>query len=407
MNIRLAAFVARRFAQSFRKRAFLTFTRGVALASVVVGSMALIIALSVLEGFDRALRENAVRFTAHIRLVTFNNRPIFSADSVRSELLRNVSGITSAAPCAEREGLIRGGSGAEGAFIKGIDPAEEFRVRPKRIIAGAAAFSSDSARQALIGGKLARSLGVGAGQTIVLTVMTTLPDGTQTPFARKFTVAGVYETGMAQYDDLYIYLPFRAAAQFFRLPDGAATSFDVMLRSADDIPATAKRIEDALGYPFYAISVNDLHASIFAWIDLQKKPIPIVLGLISIVAVMNLLTMLLISVVEKTHTVGILRALGMSRADVMSIFTVQGLGIGAAGTAVGCGLGFLAGYIQQTWGIVRLNGEIYYLDVAPVAFSAWHFVAVAGVSITLSLLATLVPAWIAAKGKPVSVLRFR
>lgn len=407
MNVRLAAFVARRFAQSFRKRAFLTFTRSVALASVIIGSMALIIALSVLDGFDRTLHENAVRFTAHIRLVTFNNRLILAADSVRSRLLAEVPGIASAAPCAEREGLIRGGAGVEGILVKGVDIAAEFDARPKRIVAGTAQCSSDSAREALIGRKLARSLGISVGQSIVLTVMMTLPDGTQTPFARKFTVAGIYETGMAQYDDLYIYLPFRAAAQFFRLPGGAVSTFDIMLRSTDDIPRTARRIEDVLGYPFYAITVNDIHAGIFAWIDLQKKPIPIVLGLISIVAVMNLLTMLLISVVEKTYSVGILRALGMSRADIISIFTAQGLFIGILGTAIGCGLGFLAGFAQQTWGIIRLNGDIYYLDVAPVSFAAWHFIVVGSVSVLLSLLATLVPAWIAAKGKPAAALRFR
>lgn len=406
MNFRLAEFVARHFAQSFRNRAFLTFTRTVALASVIIGCMALIIALSVLEGFDRALHENAVRFTAHIQLVTFNKRPIYTPDSIYKRLISTIPEIASAMPTIEREGLIRGGSGAEGVLIKGIDIAEEFVARPKRIVSGTAKIRSDTMRVALIGRKLASSLGIKVGESIILTVMTALPDGEQVPFVRKFTVSGIYETGMAQYDDLYIYLPLHAAAQFFGISNGAVSSFDIMLRSAENIPDIATHIEDTLGYPYYAINVNDIHASIFAWIDLQKKPIPIVLGLISIVAVMNLLTMLLISVVEKTYSIGILRALGMSRADIMAVFTIQGTLIGVIGTIIGCGLGYLAGLSQQIWGIVRLNGDIYYLDVAPVAFSVRHFVVVASVSITLSLLATLIPAWIAAKSKPISSLRF-
>ncbi|GAB1430191.1 ABC transporter permease [Ignavibacteria bacterium] len=407
MNFRLAEFTARRFAQSFRNRAFLTFTRSIALASVIIGSMALIIALSVLEGFDRALHENAVRFTAHIQLVTFNKRPIYAADSIYKHLTSAIPEIYSAMANVEREGLVRGNGGAEGVLIKGVDIDEEFHARPKRIIAGSAKIGYESSRTALIGRKLAASLDIKAGDNIILTVMTTLPDGEQMPFVRKFTVSGIYETGMAQYDDLYIYLPIQSASQFFGISDGSVSSFDIMLRSADNIPAVAARIEDILGYPYYAISVNDIHAGIFAWIDLQKKPIPIVLGLISIVAVMNLLTMLLISVVEKTYSVGILRALGMNRIDIMAVFTMQGTLIGVIGTIIGCGLGYLAGLIQQTWGIVRLNGDIYYLDVAPVAFSMRHFIVVGAVSITLSLLATIIPAWIAAKSKPVSSLRFR
>ncbi len=407
MNFRLAWFISRHFARSFRNRAFLSFTRSVALLSVVIGTMALIIALSVLEGFDRTLHENAVRFTAHIHLIAFNNQMIHNADSIQHRLLSSIKEISSAIPCLEREGLARGGSGTEGILIKGVNIPDEFSIRPKRIVAGALLPQSDTSRSAFIGRKLALSLGIKVGENIVLTVMSSFPDGSQTPFVQKYTVAGIYETGMSQYDDLYIYVPFKSARQLFGVNDGEVSSFDIMLRSITDIPTTAKIIEDTLGYPFYAVTINDLHASIFAWIDLQKKPIPIVLGLISIVAVMNLLTMLLISVVEKTHSVGILRALGMKRADIILIFASQGLLIGFIGTFIGCGLGLLAGLAQQTWGLIRLNGDIYYLDKAPVAFTVWQFIIVGGASLLLSLLATLIPAWIAAKNKPVSSLRFR
>ena len=144
----------------------------------------------------------------------------------------------------------------------------------------------------------------------------------------------------------------------------------------------------------------------FAWIELQKKPIPIVLGLISIVAVLNVLTMLLISVVEKTHSIGILRAIGMQRRDIMRVFILQGVGVGAAGTFAGCGLGYLICALQYWFKIIHLEGDVYFVDVLPIAFSIWHLVTVVGFSLLISLFATLIPAWIATRISPVQALRF-
>jgi lipoprotein-releasing system permease protein len=191
------------------------------------------------------------------------------------------------------------------------------------------------------------------------------------------------------------------------MPDNSAASVDIMLYDINTAAYVSKKMNLSLGYPYYAYTVFDLHSAIFAWIELQKAPIPLVLGLISIVAVFNIVTILLITVVEKTHSIGILRALGMPRNNIIRIFIIQGLSIGLVGTLLGCGIGLTVGLIQQHYQIFKLHGEIYFLDTLPVRFEAWHFITVISVSLVLSFLATLIPAFIAARIQPIRAIRFK
>jgi lipoprotein-releasing system permease protein len=167
------------------------------------------------------------------------------------------------------------------------------------------------------------------------------------------------------------------------------------------------KIGRVAGDNLVARSVFQLHAGIFAWIDLQKEPIPIVLGLISIVAVMNILTTLLIIVVEKTHSIGILRALGMKRKEIITLFVVQGTLIGTAGTLAGSFLAFLCWFLQDQFHLIRLNGDIYFLDTLPIGFEPLHYTVIIAVSISLSLISTFAPSFIASKISPLKAVRFR
>lgn len=406
MKFQIASFVARRYGQSYRRRRFISFTRLVAFLSVMIGSMALILSLSVLDGFEQALRENAIKFTSHIHLVGFRNKALPNYQSVTAKLKQEIPEIKSVAPTIEREGLVRSHGEIEGVRLKGIDAQTEIALRPKKITEGAFAFSNLRASEVLIGKKLARKLNCTAGDTLIITTILTDENGQPNPLIRQFKLVGIYETGMSQYDDIYVYLPLETSRVFFQFPENSVSGYDIMLHSIDNINSVARKIEELLGYPYFVLTVTDLNSSMFAWIELQKKPIPIVLGLISIVAVLNVLTMLLISVVEKTHSIGILRAIGMQRRDIMRVFIIQGVGVGAAGTFAGCGIGYLICALQYWFKIIHLEGDVYFVDVLPIAFSIWHLVTVVGFSLLISLLATLIPAWIATRISPVQALRF-
>jgi len=407
MKYTLAFFLARRIAQPIKRGKFLRFTRWVAIGSVTIGTMALIISLSVLEGFDKTLRTNAAKFTSHIHLYAFGAKPVTDVSFICQTVMERVPEVISIMPHVEKEALLRSGTFLEGIFVKGIDAEKENTQRPKQIVAGTFSFSSSRAKEIIIGQSLARKAHLSIGAYVIVTTIDQEQGGSIVPNVEKVRIVGIYKTGMTQYEDVYVFMPLETSHDLASLPPNTVTGFDIMVNDIENVSATATAIENVLGYPFYAPTVNDVNASIFGWIEMQKKPIPIVLGLISLVAMLNVLTALLIGVVEKTHTIGILRSIGMASKDIVAVFVAQGLGIGVIGTALGCGIGYTACLIQQHYGIIHLNGDLYYLDTAPIAFEPIHGIIVCSFTLCLSIAATFIPALIAVKITPVRALQFR
>lgn len=402
-----SAFIARRYANPRNSKRFLSFVSVIALTSIALGSMALIIALAVLDGFERELRENSVKFTAHIQVQTFGRKPISDYRAPLAQLKSTIPNIASASVFIAQEGIARTSSFLDGVLIKGIVPNSDVSALHNSMKKGSFAFSSTTAYEVIIGEKLAQKLNVDTGGTIVLYSITGEPSLANPPIVEQLRVTGIYATGMTAYDDLYVYIPFGTAADMFSLPPHSATGFDVLVGDLSHIDATAEQIQQALGYPFYPRTVYDMYGAMFAWIELQKKPIPIILGLISIVAVFNVVATLLMLVVEKIPSIGVLRAIGMSRRGIARIFLSQGLAFGALGTLSGCLLGFTACWLQATYKIISLKGEIYFLDAVPIEFAAWHYLVVIGVCLFFCFLATLIPAFIASRIQPLRALRFR
>ena len=392
--------------QSGKRRRFVNFARIVALLSVILGSLALIISLSVLEGFDSMLKDTAIKFTSHISIRSYNSRNIYSY-YIR-EKLPLIKEIKDYSFVIEREGLVRTKSFIEGVMIRSFDPQHDLTNLKNNIIEGTFNFSEKSAKDVIIGKGLARKLKVKSGDSVVLFAMKKeFSASGAIPELEKFRVSGIYETGMSQYDDIYLYIPYQTATDFLSMPSNQASSVDVMLYDVQTAPAVSGKIQNLLEYPYYCYTVFDLHRPIFTWIEYQKEPIPLVLGLISIVAVLNIITILLITVVEKTRSIGILRALGMTRKQILSLFVFQGTSIGLLGTLIGCGLGLTLCWLQLHFSLIKLDGSIYFLDTLPVKISVWHYVIVIGCSLLLSFLATLIPASIATKISPIRAIRFK
>jgi lipoprotein-releasing system permease protein len=204
-----------------------------------------------------------------------------------------------------------------------------------------------------------------------------------------------------------VFIPYNRALKLFDMPQGSASSYQVMLKKMELAPSLVDTVESFLRYPYFALTVYNYHGSIFSWIEIQKEPIPIVLGLISIVAVLNIITSLLITIVEKTNTIGILRAIGLDNRKVLAIFVYKGFSIGFKGTAAGLLLAYILSFIQKNYSIIRLKGEIYFLDVLPIEIVAEHYVIVAAVSMLLAVVATLIPAFIAVKVTPLKAIQFK
>jgi lipoprotein-releasing system permease protein len=380
----------------------------VALISVVLGSIALLVSLAVLSGFDKALHEKAIRFTSHIKLFAFNREALPDYKETIENIKFKFPEIKAVAPIIEREGLIRSKSYIEGIVVRGIKTEYDITHQRENIIEGKFDFTDDNAKEIILGKRLARRLNLKTGDSVVIYAMREERFGSMTyPDISRFKVTGIYETGMAKYDDMIIYIPFDRAASIFRVPAGATLAYDIILKDVSTVKPVLKELEEELGYPYYGLTVFDIHGSMFAWIELQKEPIPIVLGLISIVAVFNILTILLVIVVEKTKTIGILRTLGFRNRDIMSLFVFQGTKIGLYGTIIGSAIALLFCILQNYFHLIHLPGEIYFVDFLPVDINPVHYLIVIGTAVFLSFLATIVPSFIAVRINTISALRFR
>ncbi len=422
-SMNIALFIARRYLQpSSSGGRLLTFASLVAFVSVALGSMALILALAVLGGFERDLSANAVKFTAHIELHGFGKRLLENKTDVLRRIKAMQPSVQDASAYIEAEGIARSSTFIDGVMVRGIEPQSDVTGVKANIISGKFAFSSPDAREIIIGSKLAQKLGLERGKKIVIystdqstsqtfvsgTNQSTTPEqALQSAVVEQFTVVGIYETGMSEFDDLYVYIPLERAASMFAIPKDAASGFDIMLRDVQQASETAASLEKLLGYPFFSQTVYEKYNDIFAWIDLQKQPVPLVLGLITIVAVFNIVATLFMAVVQKMTSIGVLRALGMPRKTVARIFLLQGVVLGTSASVTGCLLALLLCVIQAKYRIIALKSSIYFLSAVPIEFAWQHYALVLGVSVTMSALAALIPSVIGGRIRILKALSFQ
>jgi len=379
-------FIVKRYFQSKRKGGFISFITIIGIAGVMLGVAALIIALTILGGFEKEIKEKVIGFSAHIQVVGFQNQPV--------------------SPVVARESIIRAKGKTEGILLKGIDEATDVSSIRRHIVDGKFDLGSPSGPPKLvIGKKLARKLDLAVGDRAILFGIGGNLRSVASPLVRQFEVAGIYETGMAEYDDIYVYTSLPAAQSLLQL-QGRVTGFDLLVNDLGEASAIADRIQELLGYPYYARTVFQLYRNLFTWIDLQKKPTPIILGLIIIVATVNIIGTLLMVVMEKTSEIGILKSMGATSGGIRKIFVAEGLLIGLAGTILGNGLAYGLSWLQLHEKILSLPEQIYFMSSVPILLRLENFIAVSVLSLALCLLATLVPSTLASRMKPITAIRF-
>jgi len=387
---------------------FLRFTRLIAIGSVALGVIALIVSFSILEGFEKTIKSTASQFTSHVSVVTFSRQPFSITPSSLSLLKSHSSSIVSVLPIIERECLLQGkNQNIEGAVIRSVSSDTFSLLSPNYVFEGRNTFtqSTTNSKEIILSKRMANRLQKSIGDSILITVIS-ITDSIQTTNFDYAQVIGMYETGMAQYDNIVAFVPLHSAQQLFSLSNNVYTNLDIMLTSVDEAKKVSIDIENYLGYPFYARSVFELHSSIFTWIELQKQPIPIVLSLISAVALFNIITTLLVSIVEKTHSIGIVRSLGLSSKTLLLLSLFQGLRIGVLGSVIGITISLLFYWLQSQFFLITLNPEIYFIDHLPIVLVPDKMLIVVGITIGISVLATIIPALVLTRISIVKALRF-
>ncbi len=400
-----SSFIARRFLRSQHHQGFLSFISNIAILGVTLGVAALIIALSVLGGFERELTTKVIGFTSHVQVQGFQSQPLpdVAENLAKIETLPLVKTVS---PFASREALIRSREGVDGILLKGLDSGRDFSDVGKYLVEGE--FNIDriagSLPKVIVGRKLAQTLALGVGDKVTVFGMTRLSEGGQTR-ARQFIVSGIYESGMAEYDDVYVFTSLADAQIVFQLGNHV-TGYDIEVTTLDSMVAVSDQVEKLLGYPHHARTVYETYRNLFTWIELQKKPVPIILSLIITVATVNIIGTLLMMVLEKTRDIGVLKAMGATKWGVGTIFLRQGLTIGMTGTFLGNIIAFVLCYAQMSFRFFSLPSDIYFMSTVPIQLDPFDFLLVSGVTITLCLITAFIPARFAAKLQPVNAIRF-
>ncbi len=385
---------------------FLSFAQKVAFFSIFVGSLALVLSLSILNGFDDKLRETAKKFTSDLAIYTINNEPINNIEEYSAQILKmpNVCGVS---PVVSADGLISTKTFTEGVAIQSIDTDVSYRNFDKNIVAGGFSFSSDIAKEIIIGEELATKLSVSVGDKVLIYALKSNENiSFSSASYAPFEIKAIYRTGMLQYDGTVVFAPFNSLAHFLELPQGTATYFEVYTKEAAQVDELATLIEDKLGYPFFPLTYYEMNQSIFAWIELQKEPIPLILGIISIVAILNIVTTLIIAVVEKTHSIGILQTIGLERKKLVAIFVFQGVKSASVASLSGTVFAVILTYLQNTFKIIRLDSSVYFLDLLPIKLELHYCLIVIGITLFFAFLASFIPALIATRISPIRAIKF-
>ena len=402
-------FVARRFLQfqkTSRSQNFISFVTLISITGVTLGVASLIIALTILGGFEKELKEKVIGFTTHIQVTTYTNQPIRYYQNVETKLKKEIPNIRSVSAFIAKEGMVNYGVSTEGIIVKGIENKSGESGIYQYLIEGEVNFEkvADGVYGCVVGKKLLATIGAQLNDTVLVFGLQGHIQTVLAPNVMAFVVKGVYESGMSEYDDIYFYTGIPAVQQLINF-DQAVSGFEIMLNDVNSAPETAKNVMDVLGYPFNARTLFQLYRNLFTWIELQKEPIPLILGLIIAVAAVNIVGTLLMLVLEKRKQVGILRSLGASNAAIKRIFLIKGTIIAFVGTLFGNLIGFIVCWLQQQYQFFSLPSAIYFMKTVPIYFRLENFIIVSSISIVLCVLASYIPAQLAAKLDPIKAIR--
>lgn len=399
------SFIALRYLRKRNLSRFLSFMTAVAIGSVAIGTAALIITFTILDGFERELRSNLIGFSAHIHVGVFRNDVVPEMPGTQGDLER-IPNVERAGPFLEREAMVITRDEIEGVRVKGLDSLRDLSRIRDRIVAGKYALNPiDEKHSIVIGKRLADKLNLDVGDRMLLLGVTDFANIYNAP-KLQCTIRGIYETGMAEYlDDIYVFTALPTAQRVFGFAD-RINGYDVLCKDVGQVEETVDAIQHRIGYPFDPRSVFSMYHHLFVWIDLQQELIPIVVGSLILISVFNVIATLLLFVIEKTQYIGILLAMGASRRHVRKIFVMQGLSIGVMGAAIGAVLAFAFALAQQELQFFSLPQDVYFMTTVPIHMTIDVFAGVALAGVALAFLSSFIPAALAARLNPIRSIRF-
>lgn len=412
---RLELSIAWRYLRSRGSARLFSFISVIAIGGVLVGVGALIITNGVMTGMQTDLREKILVGSPDLRVLTFGDDLKLTEWQPTLVRVKRNPRVVAAAPFVLTQGLATAGHDyAEGVFVEGIPPAgpgvPDVTTIRKHASTGDFRFVTEDGqhRGAVLGKRLAERLNVFPGSKLTLIspagAKFNASVGSFVPRIFQFEVTGVFETGMYEYDNSYVYVDLDQAKQFAGLGD-AVTGIEARTTNRWEAGDVAKQLSDTLGYPYRVTDWQEANSQLFQALKLEKLAMRIILLLIVLVAAFNIVSTLTMVVKDKTREIGILKAMGLPAKSVLRIFLAQGLVIGTVGTTIGVIIGVTAGIVINRGKLIPLDPTVYFIDHLPVTIQFGDVIWIAGASVIIAAFATCYPAIQAARLFPVEAIR--
>ncbi len=412
MNLKLKKidvtdFIAVRHLTSRHNRGFVSFITFIAIIGVTLGVASLDITLAILGGFEKTIKDNVVSFTAHMQLFAFENDLLPDPALTIQKVISRFPEVLEMAPYLSREGMIRSDSDIDGILIKGVDPTNDISAAKRRLVEGIYDLEEreTGAQRVIIGRRLAEKINAKLNDHVLMYAL----GGTSLSLANtrimQFEISGIYETGMADYDGSVVYVNLRNAQRLCQVGK-TVSGFDILVSNTDSLASLAQQIPEYLGYPYYARTMFQQYRNLFAWVDLQRIPVLIILALIIVVATVNIIGTLLMMILGKSREIGTLMTIGMKRKDIVWVFLKQGLLIGIVGTIIGNIIAVIICWLELRYRFFPLPSGIYFMTHVPIELSVFNFILVSAAALGMSFLASVFPSRLAAKMDPIKLIRF-
>jgi lipoprotein-releasing system permease protein len=412
----LELFVGLRYTRAKRHNHFISFISLISMLGIALGITALITVLSVMNGAVKEVRERILGMTSHATISAYDGR-LNDWRTIR-EVAQQHAQVQGGAPFVRGEGMLANGSLVSGAIIQGVLPREEPAVSEiaDKVVSGDLDDLEPGEFRIILGKSLANMLDLQRGDKVTLVTPQAIvtPAGIL-PRLKRFQVAGIFDSGMYEYDRGLALIHLKDGAKLFRLGEENVSGVRLKLDDLFQAPRVAREIARRL--PMGSYWVRDWtqeHANYFRAVQIEKMAMFIILTLIVAVAAFNIVSTLVMVVTDKRSDIAILRTLGSSPASIMGIFMVQGITIGVVGTVIGLiggislatNLDIVVPFIENLLGIKFLSPEVYLISDVPSQLIWSDVIAIAGVAFGLAILATLYPAWRASRTQPAEALRY-
>lgn len=402
-------FLGVKYLKAKRKQRFISVITLISILGVMMGVMALIVVLSVMNGFRADLMSKILGVNSHLLVLSLGG-PFNDYRKVMEKVDR-VGGVVASTPFIYTQVMVNNAGKVSGAILRGVDPESagtvvRFKSMIKDGSISSLGESLDGIPAIIIGNELSKQIGAYPGS--VITVIS--PEGRLTPLGRApntrmFKVSATFDSGMYEYDASMIYISLKEAQEFLGLED-KVTGLEVRVEDIYKSDKVSKSVQEMLGYPYWTKDWKVMNRSLFSALKLEKLTMFVILTMIVLVGALNIISTLVMVVMEKTRDVAILRAMGASSKSIMSIFMFQGLLVGFVGTIAGLASGLGICQLLAKYKFISLPSDVYYISTLPVQVEIADVSFVAAAAVVISFLATLYPSWYASKLNPVESFRY-